>query len=380
MINVRTFIRVLLSSGLFSAALVSVNAHALDFGAFGDINHSFNSEDNTTNAFALGGLDFYARQDIDDMTQVFFEYVFETGGSGEIVTDVERLSITRKFNENFSLTAGRVHSPLGYWNHHYHHGVLLQDTYSRPGFLDFEDGPTAIFPTHVIGLMASGDVFNVANGELEYNVAMGNSSSINSEGGFNPTLSSLPKPEIDVNNASDNSDGKLFVARIAYMPNNKPVSVGITAMKNTVVESGDPTAGALATTGTPLVKQTLYGADVKYDQGPFSFLTEYYHMKDDNQVGPSGSNSASAFFVQFGYNVTDPLKVTYRYESVSFDEAADSYFRILDTQEGINHVVDFRYELTESNALYLEINRNDPDANGVDSDTTYILDWAFMMI
>ena len=152
-----------LSAAMLALLGMSTSVSAVTFGAFSDVRVESSTQQGESTHFKLGGFDLYANQKISDSTSAFVETVFEDGGSG-FGLDVERLFIKRKFNPLFSIAAGRFHAPLGYWNRHYHHGVLLQDTPDRPQFLEFEDGDGAIMPMHAIGLMATGDAVSRAFG------------------------------------------------------------------------------------------------------------------------------------------------------------------------------------------------------------------------
>ena len=58
----------------------------------------------------------------------------------------------------------------------------------------------------------------------------------------------------------------------------------------------------------------------------------------------------------------------------------DPYFRYLGTPEGSRHVVDFRYDLDDTNALKFEVARFEPVDSSVKSYTFYALQWAFLML
>ena len=139
------------------------------------------SQKDTADSFVQGQFDLYATQKIDPKTRVFVEMVFEAGPDNGYGLDLERLNITRQLTPGLSVAWGRFHTPIGYWNTAYHHGALIQDTVFRPTFLDFEDGNGAIFPTHIIGIMADGKV-STGGGDLNYMLAVGNGSSINTDG------------------------------------------------------------------------------------------------------------------------------------------------------------------------------------------------------
>lgn len=342
-------------------------AVALELGAFGDVSYVSSDAAGDADNFALGGLDLYTMQKIDDRTQAFFEVVYEHDGEG-FVLDVERYWLAREFSPAFRLGAGRFHAPLGYWNRNYHHGILIQDTVSRPAFLDFEDGEDAILPMHVIGLMATGRL----DGGFAYEAAIANSTSIDT------SVSPATAREILLANTEDLSDDKSLFARLTYEASALPLDLGLFVMRNNVIEAA--AAGSYApAAGEDLVQQDLLGLDLRYRRGPFNLLAEFYRLDSEAQagVGDGRSHTADAYYVQLGYRFAEPWKVTYRYESLDFD-SADEYFNILGiARPETYNVLALRRELDESNALMLEVRTEDPDGGA--STTTTTLNWSFLL-
>ncbi len=368
----------LLLSALIGLGLASTTATAFELGAFGDVRFEAPDQKGGTNNFAIGGLDLYTTEKISDNTSAFFEVVFENDGTG-FVLDVERYSIKRVFSPAFSIAAGRFHAPLGYWNRNHHHGVLLQDTVSRPSFIDFEDGDSAILPMHAIGLMAEG---RLGNG-LKYEATLGNSNSFDtSQAAFSGgQWTKSCECEIGLGNVADGSDGKSFVGRVSYSLAQVPLQLSVFGMSNTIVESA--TTGGIVAPGEQLVSQTVYGLDLFYDDDVSTVISEYYHLSNDAApgVGDGRSHDADAFYVQLGRRFAEDYKLSYRYETLSFDAASgnqDAYFAILGRTESDHHIVALRYDLDDSNALIFEFNRTVP--SGQENFNTYTLDWAFMLL
>jgi len=350
-----------LAVGMACTTMMTLPAQAFEFSAFGDT--YLMDATNDTRHFGFGGLDLFVRHDIDPSTEALIEYVFENDGSS-FVLDVERLYIKRKINENFSVGAGRFHSPLGYWNNTYHHGVLLQDTVTRPSFLDFEDGEAAILPTHAVGLDLTGKA-----GPLGYEVSIGNST-------FLDTSPAAAPPEIGIGNVGDYSDDKTIFAHLTY--DIADVNLGLSLMNNSIVES-NPLGTRGVAVGDELIGQTVTGLDARYSYDKLDVLAEYFMMTNDSQatlVGDGKSHDATAYYVQASYQVNDKFRPTYRYESLSFD-ATDDYFVILGRSEYTASVVALRYELDESNAVSLEYKSSDVGGN---TETHAILDWAFLLL
>jgi hypothetical protein len=349
-------------------------AQAVDFGAFGDISYQGDTQDNSANHFAVGQFDLYGTQKIDPKTRAFFEIVFEDPGDGYVL-DVERLNLTRDLTPNFSVSMGRYHNPIGYWNTAYHHGAIIQDTVLRPTFLDFEDGEGAILPTHIIGVMGAGKV-SMASGDLKYMLTVGNGSSINTD-----TTAASGRSEIDVHITNDSQDKKMVVGNATFKMSKLPLEFGVFALHDPFSESG---SGGYSGVGTKsdLISMRVMGGYFRYAAHGLDVTGETYNFENEDKspVTKAGKNKASAYYVQAGYRVTDKFKTIYRFENVDF-LSKDPYFQYLGTPEGSRHVVDLRYDLDDTNALKFEVARfQSTDTNKWKDYTFYALQWAFLML
>jgi hypothetical protein len=102
--------------------------------------------------FALGIMDLFITSKISPRFSYLTEMGFEAdSASNGIGVDLERAQITYVPDSNLSITAGRSHAMLGYYNTAFHHGTWFQTTMDRPRFVEFEDsgGP---LPIHNVGL------------------------------------------------------------------------------------------------------------------------------------------------------------------------------------------------------------------------------------
>ena len=125
-----------------------------------------------TSAFGVGQFDLYITSAVADRLRFLGETVFEyDDASQEFVVDVERVIAQYQLSDNFRLEAGKVHTPLGYWNNAYHHGFVMQPTIDRPQVVQFEDdgGP---LPIHTVGLQLSGR--DLTGAHLGFDVLLGN--------------------------------------------------------------------------------------------------------------------------------------------------------------------------------------------------------------
>ncbi len=336
--------------------------YGVELGVFGDVSLVASSDENESDSFVLGGLDLYGAQQISDKTMAFIEVVFENDGDSFVV-DVERLWIRQNFSDAFRLGAGRFHAPLGYWNRNYHHGVLMQDTPSRPGFLDFEDGTSATLPMHIVGLMATGDL----GGNFSYELSISNSSSID-------TMNAVGDREILIGNVADGSDDKSLFGRITYGFEKLPMSLGLFGMRNNLLDND----GGIVNSGKDITTTNLFGLDLRYDNSTFDVLAEYYYFDNQDETGgvAGEDGTADAFYVQLGYRFTDKWKIIYRYEDLAIDDN-DGYFNVLGSDSYTGNVAALRYDVNEVSALTLEFNDKSYDQS--EDVTTYTLNWSFMM-
>lgn len=151
----------------------------LRLGMFGDVlATAWTNRAGQSPGFALGNLDLFLTAELSSQWQALAELVIE-GGAGHgagFGVDLERLQLRFSPLENLSISVGRMHQVLGYWNAAYHHGAFLVTSVDRPRIIAFEDeeGP---LPTHMVGVEASahhevgsvvlGGTLGISNGRAE---------------------------------------------------------------------------------------------------------------------------------------------------------------------------------------------------------------------
>jgi hypothetical protein len=154
----------------------SIQYPALRIHGFLDVN--FAATDSEAPAgFEMGQLVLHLASALGPKVNVFAETSFAPRyprGEGTLPTsyavDLERGFIRYDHNDAFKLSFGRFHTPIGYWNNAYHHGLYLQTTVSRPEMMAF--GAT-YQPVHFVGLLAEGRAPGSRLG-LGYTVGVGN--------------------------------------------------------------------------------------------------------------------------------------------------------------------------------------------------------------
>jgi hypothetical protein len=339
------------------------HAWAFSVGAFGDVG-LINTETGNP-SFRIDHIDMFASNPIDDRTRVLLEVEFR---SARNEFEAQRYWIMRRLNEWLEVGGGRFHAPIGYWSRRYHHGKLMQPTVTRPFIIGYEGSASSFIPMHIVGAMAK-----VERGDgFLYEAWIANSNSIDTTAGGTKTLL--------VSDRTDRSDRKSLFAHMGYDVPENPIKPGISFMMNDVLEGAS--SGGLVGRGNTLVRQTLVGADLRYEPGAFELLTEFYALRNDAQpgVGDGAAHTAKAGFVQLGYHVNRRLSAWYRYERLIFD-AQDAYFTtLLGRKVAVaerRNVYCLRYDLSESNALKLEA--ADRPRNLNQGGVTWNFTWEFLV-
>ena len=138
---------------------------AMGFGDVGYISKDGSSED----GFAVGQIVAHINATMGDSFGVFGEFSMSARDS-DYHTSVERLIVKYDFSDRYKLSAGRYHTPIGYWNSGFHHGAWLQTTVSRPEVFKFG---SKIVPIHFVGALMEGLIPSGRLG-LNYKVGLGN--------------------------------------------------------------------------------------------------------------------------------------------------------------------------------------------------------------
>jgi hypothetical protein len=179
----------------------------LQIRGFGDISVHGDTQKGDTTSFSLGQLDLFVTSDVSDRFKFLSEIVFEAGPTniyGNVVgepnsfgVDIERYLLQYSHNDYFNISAGRVHTAIGYYNTAYHHSTWLQTTTGRPFLFAFED-EGGILPIHTVGASVSGQIPTGQLG-LHYVAEVGNG-----------RASRTPLTEEPVQNEIDDQNHKAF--------------------------------------------------------------------------------------------------------------------------------------------------------------------------
>jgi hypothetical protein len=107
--------------------------------------------------FQAGEFDLFLTSKLSDNLNFLAETVLGPGPTNEFGPDIERYQLTYKRNDYFSISAGRFHTSIGYYNTAYHHGLWFSTAEGRPIMYLFEDSG-GILPVHMVGISFAGAV------------------------------------------------------------------------------------------------------------------------------------------------------------------------------------------------------------------------------
>ena len=345
---------------------------AVELALFGDASYAFTLDNADPHSFFLGTIDLNVSQDLSDTTQVTADLLFH-GNQNDYKSLVDRVIISRSFTDYFNVSFGRIHTPIGFWNQNFHHGAYIQDTVSRPVFLDYETSGNAILPTHIVGLQANGQI-----NKWGYQFAIANSNGIDST--INPQ--DTPPTELEVIDGKDPSKEKTFAMRMTYGPQQWLQETGIFALFNNVTELGnfDPNntnSSSLKNYGDILFNQQVFGFDLRTNQENWYLFSEFYYIYTEElatNTNQTGYN-ATAFYIQGGYRQSNKIIYVARFEDMNFDPD-DNYYKLLGVEPQSRYILALNYRIEDSNGIHIEFNHTDK----TQAVNKIILQWYFALL
>ena len=151
---------------------------------FGHQEYGLIRRDSLDSNFSIGEHDFFITGSLSPKISFLGEYVirYSPGSATGFLPGIERSFIKFNYINNHSVIAGKVHTPVNYWNDVYHHGRVFFPVIDRPQAFSF------IVPLHTLGIQLQGQ--NIGNAGFGYDVMVGNgiASSDVFQGGFSPAF------------------------------------------------------------------------------------------------------------------------------------------------------------------------------------------------
>ena len=239
---------------------------------FGDI--SYISRDGTDqDGFAIGQAVAHLTAALGDALSIFGEFS-ATAKDSEYSFGVERFIVKYDFSDTFKLSAGRYHTPIGYWNSAFHHGAWLQTSTTRPEMVKFG---SKLVPIHFVGVLLEGNIPATDLG-LTYKVGFGNGRHSN------------------IAQAGDTGDVNGDKAWMLQL-NSRPRSIygldfGLGFYNDEIT---------LAT--APDVKENTVSAYAAWTKESPEIIFEYLHSEHEQLIDSSVSGDVNAWYAQFAYRL-----------------------------------------------------------------------------
>lgn len=267
---------------------------------FGSVS-SDSSANGNSHGFAIGQFDLFFTSQINDRITFLGETVFEWDSEVKTwVVDVERVIIKYAIKDYFNVSAGKFHTPFGYWNNAYHHGAVIQPTINRPVIVRFED-EGGYLPIHQVGLQFTGTAITAKNFGYNFFISDGQSQG-NTGGSFD-----YEKFAFSGNVSLEPVEGLQVIAS-AY---------------TTLEPEGSSTyQNVLLTADT---RYTLLNGAVAYfsPSAPVEFAGEFYNIGSTSMESTYHTN---AFYAYLGVPLLKRKLTPYvLYNKVTF-EKGDNYF------------------------------------------------------
>jgi hypothetical protein len=266
----------------------------MQFRGFSDLRFVSTGEKGVPNTFTLGQFNLFVTSRLSDKFNVLSEIVVEADPTNVMGIDLERLLFQYNANDYFSLSVGRYHTAIGWYNTAYHHATWLQSAFDRPFLYAFEDSG-GILPVHGVGMTAAGAIPSGGLG-LHYVAEISNS-----------RASRSPLDEA-VQNVQAENNGKAFnLALYARPVAVHGFQVGGSIYRNTLHP-------ALAFDLTPFnnrIGQTIFSGYAVYQGSRFEFLNEAVMVRHAIDRGPT--YNIPAFYSQVSESF-GRLRPYFRYE------------------------------------------------------------------
>ncbi len=283
----------------------------------------------------VGSIDFYLAPQLGERVKGLVEMNVEVEhGTGSVGIDLERTQIGYQFSEAATLWLGRFHTPYGYYNTAFHHGLQILTALRRPQFMAFED-QGGIMPPHTTGLWLTG-MAREGEARLQYDLFVGNAQHI---------VSGTLDPE------AAGSFGKqvIFGGRLGVRPGGawSDLQFGVSALSASI---------GIADAAQDSTRLNIGGLYAFYESDRWEDQFELYFFRNQDLLGGTGTHHSSAGFVQLGYR--SGLYTPYlRYEHTSLDQG-DNYFAA-QTYGGSYHreALGLRFDLNLKTALKAEVAR-----------------------
>jgi hypothetical protein len=310
----KTLVR--LSGWLPAIAVVSiahgVAAQELSVGAYGSVEYEATrviapdgGPRTTTNGLSIPTLDIFLRGSTGPWS-FLSEVLFDINEGNTIIVDLDRMQVSYEVADWLKISAGRIHSSLGYYNTAYPQGgAIYLVPMDRPALVDQHDD-ASILPTSTVGFNFQGRL-PILQKRFTYDIDITNGRGVQSD---------------DLPNGGDANNSKALNLRLRYEIDD--IIIGGNAMADWIPPRLDPAAPQ----PDPLREQ-IFGAHMAYVEHPWHVLGEGYLIQ---HIGPTRTQNTIAGIAEFGYTF-GPVTPYVRYELARFPSETDVFWAATEQQE-----------------------------------------------
>lgn len=300
---------------------------------------SFSKSNFNTGTFAL-----FVTSQLSDRISVLSEVSFSSTGNKSSF-ELQRLMVRYNIQDYFSIRAGKMFTPIGYWNNQFTLGLVLQPTIQRPqalrtvadgGVLQYKDNGIQVEGENITSarlsykvLVGNGIGYYGSNDKADHHVAVtgqvaaepADGLKIIASGMFDRVQKGKPNPNGTISALPDDGNLSLLVGSVAYMNPQKKAEFIAEFLHQT-------------TTFDNIGKRTSYSG---YFYGGYKITDKItpYFLYNYTQAGAS-TTQADPYFAPLPVNINS-LTIGARYKFNS------------------NFVVKVEYENTLTNTLYQDI-------------------------
>lgn len=300
---------------------------------FGDISY-LSRDASDEDGFVIGQAVAHLSASLGESFSVFGEFS-ATAKDSEYSFEVERMIVKYDFSDAFKLSAGRYHTPIGFWNSAFHHGAWLQTSTTRPEMVRFG---SKLVPIHFVGVLLEGNI-PASNLGLNYKVGYGN--------GRHGNIARA-------GDAGDINGDKAWVLQLSSRPKHIfGLDMGVGYYSDEVELELDPN-----------VKESTISAYVAWTKESPEVIVEMLHSEHESVLDSSDSGDVNAWYAQFAYRLKgkhEQWKPYVRFEDQDIDDTDP-----LLGSEGLNQqasILGVRWDFNPYAALKAEY-RNEEFNNG----------------
>lgn len=279
--------------------------------------------------FALGEQDLFITSELNDRISFLGESVFKFSPSSATAFNVsiERVVLKYNFYGNHNFLAGKVHTPINYWNYTYHHGRVLFPTIERPLLFAAD-----IIPLHTTGVGLQGQ--NLGEAKFGYDLFVGNG--------------------IGSSEINDNDKRKSVTAGVHVSPASG-LTVGASYYNDVISKGAVMHDGG---TNNYNIKQNLFSGSVAYFGNKFELLAE--GTLGRNHSDTTGTKQTFAGYVYAGFKIKEKFVPYLRFDNINY-QSGEVYYHPNNMMAAI---AGLRYEINYLSVVKLEYQHFNTDLQG----------------